>query len=400
MRKRIFVFCIMFIILLFSNNVYAAMPQWTEFPYAIASFGIKGNETPHVFFRNSSEIYKEACYEGDNVFRARPPAVINVGQEGSVSITMTSGNFHYSTVKKKDNTIKVKTVKRKTIQGNEVVSIPIEGVKSGETYITITCNKDAKLRIPINVVDTELGDDWKTVPANNASPYEIKRFVLSDADRTPDSDKGKAMTDLSKTTEGINKIKNWRRIIYNQISKSPAQYGQAAEYGRTRDLLDAIIKAYQDNESADDETRNSAIEDAIREHLDELEEAAEEENRQLHFILEDLIGDRNEERTSRTFEDVFEHTPNYSNVGGIETEDANKVKTMIGKILGVITNIGIVISVIVPAIIGIKYILSSPEGKAEYKKDMIPYMVGVLLLFSVCSVVKIVQVLGVSINNQ
>jgi len=68
-------------------------------------------------------------------------------------------------------------------------------------------------------------------------------------------------------------------------------------------------------------------------------------------------------------------------------------------ILTAITNVGMIVSVLIPAILGIKYMIGSIEEKAEYKKDMIPYLVGACLLFGVCTFVKILQSIGNSFNN-
>ena len=44
--------------------------------------------------------------------------------------------------------------------------------------------------------------------------------------------------------------------------------------------------------------------------------------------------------------------------------------------------VGVVLSVVVLMIIGIKYMMGSAEEKAEYKKTMIPYIVGAALIFA------------------
>ena len=53
-----------------------------------------------------------------------------------------------------------------------------------------------------------------------------------------------------------------------------------------------------------------------------------------------------------------------------------------GRILGAISTIGTVLSVVVLMIIGIKYMTGSVEEKAEYKKTMTSYMLGAFLLFA------------------
>lgn len=58
----------------------------------------------------------------------------------------------------------------------------------------------------------------------------------------------------------------------------------------------------------------------------------------------------------------------------------------IGIILGIIQIIGVIVSVIVLMILGIKYMVGSVEEKAINKKAMIPYLVGAVMVFAVTTV--------------
>lgn len=51
-------------------------------------------------------------------------------------------------------------------------------------------------------------------------------------------------------------------------------------------------------------------------------------------------------------------------------------------IISILQTVGVVLSVVVLMIIGIKYMMGSAEEKAEYKKTMIPYIVGAALIFT------------------
>ena len=51
------------------------------------------------------------------------------------------------------------------------------------------------------------------------------------------------------------------------------------------------------------------------------------------------------------------------------------------QIAAIIRTVGIVASVIILMILGIKYMMGSAEEKADYKKTMIPYVVGAVVLF-------------------
>lgn len=65
--------------------------------------------------------------------------------------------------------------------------------------------------------------------------------------------------------------------------------------------------------------------------------------------------------------------------------------TRAGLVLGWIKYIGIIVSVVTLAIIGLKYMLSSVEGKAEYKKTMGPYIVGCFMLAGVSIIIAIIE---------
>lgn len=62
-----------------------------------------------------------------------------------------------------------------------------------------------------------------------------------------------------------------------------------------------------------------------------------------------------------------------------------------GIILGWIKFVGIIVSVLALTIIGLKYLLSSVEGKAEYKKTMIPYIVGCFMLMATSIIIGIIE---------
>ena len=74
----------------------------------------------------------------------------------------------------------------------------------------------------------------------------------------------------------------------------------------------------------------------------------------------------------------------------INGQDQNVNVTQVGnfgnRIATILRNVGIVISVLVLMVIGIKYMLGSAEEKAEYKKTMIPYLVGAVVLLGASTI--------------
>ena len=83
----------------------------------------------------------------------------------------------------------------------------------------------------------------------------------------------------------------------------------------------------------------------------------------------------------------------------ITSDDTSVIVEKINKIIGIIVTVGVVASVAVLAILGIKYMIGSVEEKAEYKKSMIPYIIGSILLFSSSTIVGIIaELLKIAIN--
>lgn len=77
-------------------------------------------------------------------------------------------------------------------------------------------------------------------------------------------------------------------------------------------------------------------------------------------------------------------------IDGAKAGDTTKVTTIGGKIINIIQVVGIVVAIAVVLIIGIKYMTGSVEQKAEYKKVMIPYIIGAVLLVAGTSIVNVI----------
>lgn len=83
--------------------------------------------------------------------------------------------------------------------------------------------------------------------------------------------------------------------------------------------------------------------------------------------------------------------------GNVKINDLTKVGNNIVTIIQVV---GIVIAVIVLLVIGIKYMMGSASEKAEYKKTMIPYIVGAVLIFAGTSLVRVIYSLSTSVSTK
>ncbi len=78
----------------------------------------------------------------------------------------------------------------------------------------------------------------------------------------------------------------------------------------------------------------------------------------------------------------------YNGTGG--TANVDKISDIGQNIVKVITAIGSIVSVIILMVLGIKYMIGSAEEKAEYKKTLMPYVIGAALVFAASTIASMV----------
>lgn len=100
----------------------------------------------------------------------------------------------------------------------------------------------------------------------------------------------------------------------------------------------------------------------------------------IFLILAMLLG------TTFAFADDI-NTGSYT---GIYNGGSQSIKSAGGIILGVVQVVGTSIAVIMLVIIAIRYFTAAPEAKADIKSQLIPYVIGAILLFAASNLVSIV----------
>lgn len=78
--------------------------------------------------------------------------------------------------------------------------------------------------------------------------------------------------------------------------------------------------------------------------------------------------------------------------------DTDGIKNLGNSIIGVVRTVGVVVAVVILLVLGIKYMMGSAEEKADYKKSMIPYIVGAVLIFASTTIVGIVYDMTNALN--
>lgn len=78
---------------------------------------------------------------------------------------------------------------------------------------------------------------------------------------------------------------------------------------------------------------------------------------------------------------------------------SEKIQSRAQIVMGIVNVVGIISSVVVLMILGIKYMSSSIEEKAEYKKTFIYYVLGAVLLFVAPTLANIIYNISIQVTT-
>lgn len=82
------------------------------------------------------------------------------------------------------------------------------------------------------------------------------------------------------------------------------------------------------------------------------------------------------------------------------TQISNTELTSTGnRIITILTTVGAVLSVIVLIILGLKYMMGSVEEKAEYKKTLMPYIIGAAFIFAASTIAGAIYRIAINLGN-
>lgn len=80
---------------------------------------------------------------------------------------------------------------------------------------------------------------------------------------------------------------------------------------------------------------------------------------------------------------------NPSSLTGQAVSGTDRITSIGNQFITILTIVGTVASVIVLIVLGLKYMMGSAEEKAEYKKTMMPYIIGAALVFAASAIAGI-----------
>ena len=217
---------------------------------------------------------------------------------------------------------------------------------------------------------------------------DLARWIIADSWYND----GKQLASLAETEEGRKEINEWvtefnkhikgGTVLDKEKSTEDELLSETNQMYTTREILKKLIATEGDK-------------DKIKEILEEKGEIGEKVKKYIIKIKAKVTGNRK----SSTFADILDNIDGYDKPNDLDTATSGKIETVASKILTAITNVGIVVAVLILAILGIKYMLGSVEEKAEYKKDLVPYIVGAFLLLGITTFVTILMQWGEQIST-
>ena len=79
-----------------------------------------------------------------------------------------------------------------------------------------------------------------------------------------------------------------------------------------------------------------------------------------------------------------------SSINGDADLKTDSISTIGNNVVKILQTVGVVLSVVILIVLGIKYMLGSAEEKADYKKSMMPYVIGAALIFAASALAQVI----------
>ena len=90
-------------------------------------------------------------------------------------------------------------------------------------------------------------------------------------------------------------------------------------------------------------------------------------------------------------------TSQYEGITQIDGTEMGPFATFGGQIVYILQFVGYSVAVIMLTVMGIKYIMSSPNDKADIKSKLVPYIIGAVLLFAGSTMLNIIYNIATTI---
>lgn len=78
--------------------------------------------------------------------------------------------------------------------------------------------------------------------------------------------------------------------------------------------------------------------------------------------------------------------------------DIDPIMTKANVLIGAIRTIGVVVTFVTLMVLGIRYMTGSVSEKAEYKKTMLPYLIGAFVFFALTQIIAVITEVVSEVN--
>lgn len=102
--------------------------------------------------------------------------------------------------------------------------------------------------------------------------------------------------------------------------------------------------------------------------------------------------------TTYAMSEIISQGDDFIGQGGTETIDKDALNTTSKYIYNVLFTIAVVIAFAIGIIIGIQFIVGSVDEKAKIKETLVPYIIGVCIIFGAFTIWKIVVTIGEQVS--
>ena len=87
---------------------------------------------------------------------------------------------------------------------------------------------------------------------------------------------------------------------------------------------------------------------------------------------------------------VFAQSTDPRTITPLQGTGTGSVKSLGQQILGIVQLVGSIAAVVVLVVLGIKYMMGSVEEKADYKKSLVPLIVGIIVVMAATQIMTMI----------
>ena len=180
-----------------------------------------------------------------------------------------------------------------------------------------------------------------------------------------------------------NAYKDARKII-DKIPKI-TEAEQAELESKRNSMMSYLTNIFGDDRTDNVEGYNISREDAYDEVVEYAEMAGD------YSSIDFSTGIDGVEERNKTIDEIISDAQGFVKPQNLsDTYDQDEFYVGISKIYNILFAIGMVIAVVWGITLGIKFLYASAEGQAEIKKQLLPYITGVFIIFGAFGIWKIV----------